>query len=272
MIGWLTRALLAHPLARGVDPDGPDAAGVHSRLIAKKPVLRRVYDDWYRAIQTALPPASARVLEIGSGTGALACVLPRLIKSDIRPTPDLGLRLDACRLPFADACLEGIVMTNVLHHLPRPRDFLRDAARTLSIGGRLIMIEPWVSRWSSVVYRRFHHEPFDTLTADWGFPPGRPMTAANGALPWIIFQRDRVTFDQEFPTLEVERIEPGWPFSYLLSGGVSMRSMVPAAAARMLCDFERKLDADTWAMFALIVIRRRGAGVRALKSPRLNAR
>ena len=255
----LARALLTHPLAWGIDPDGPDAAQVHRELITTKPLLRRVYEDWYASIRREIPTAATRVLEIGSGSGFLAESLPQAITSDVRAKVDVRLRLDASQLPFGDASLETIVILNVLHHVGHPRQALREVARTLVPGGRLVMIEPWVSPWSSLVYGRLHHERFDTGSPQWEFPSGQPMASANGALPWIIFQRDRARFEREFPTLRLDRIAPGWPLSYLLSGGVSLRSLVPSVAVRVVQRLECMLDPVRWSMFALIVLRRREA-------------
>jgi hypothetical protein len=46
-------------------------------------------------------------------------------------------------------------------------------------------------------------------------------------LPWILFERDRNIFQQEFPHWRIEGLHAMLPLSYLLSGGVSMISLVP---------------------------------------------
>lgn len=123
------------------------------------------------------------------------------------------------------------------------------------------MVEPWVSAWSSVVYSRFHHEPFRPNAVDWEFPAGGPLSAANMALPWILFVRDRTLFDREFPEWNVVRLEPFMPFRYLLSGGVSMRSLVPVRSFAWWRSLERVVGAwnDRLAMFAQVVLERSGA-------------
>ena len=63
--------------------------------------------------------------------------------------------------------------------------------------------------------------------AEWEFASSGPLSGANGALPWMVFVRDRAEFEREFPELEVARIEPFLAFRYLVSGGVSMRSLMP---------------------------------------------
>ena len=42
----------------------------------------------------------------------------------------------------------------------------------------MIMVEPWVSPWSSWVYKTFHHEPFDPKTKKWTFTLKGPLSGA----------------------------------------------------------------------------------------------
>jgi hypothetical protein len=162
-------------------------------------------------------------------------------------------------LPFRDGSLRAIVMTDVMHHISEPVPFLAEAERALVGGGRVLMIEPWVSAWSSFVYTRFHPEPFRPEASTWEFPSGGRLSGANGALPWIIFHRDLAAFRSRFPRLDLVRVDPFMPFRYLLSGGVSMRGLAPAwsfglwkGIERLLAPWMRQL-----AMFAFIVIERR---------------
>jgi ubiquinone/menaquinone biosynthesis C-methylase UbiE len=47
---------------------------------------------------------------------------------------------DLTRLPYADACFDAIVCGWVLEHLPDPRPGLRELARVLRPGGRLLLL------------------------------------------------------------------------------------------------------------------------------------
>ena len=71
--------------------------------------------------------------------------------SELLTSRHVDLRLDAGRLPFKAGALRAIVMTDVLHHLPRVDQFLDEAARCVRPGGAIPMIEPWVTSWSQVV-------------------------------------------------------------------------------------------------------------------------
>lgn len=121
------------------------------------------------------------------------------------------------------------------------------------------MIEPWVSTWSRPIYTHLHHEPFVPDSKDWTFPSSGPLSGANGALPWIIFQRDQREFEAEFRGLEIQTVRPFMPFRYLVSGGVSMRQLMPEATFPLWRKLESWLHPwpNHWSMFALIHLTRR---------------
>jgi SAM-dependent methyltransferase len=256
----MIRTWLQHPLTRGLDLDNPRTTALRRQVIRDKAFLVDIYSDWYAAIAQALPGGPGAVLEIGSGAGFLDQFVPGSITSETFPCPGIRLVLDGLRLPFAGAALRGIVMTNVLHHLPQPRRFFSEASRCVRPGGVIVMIEPWVTKWSTFVYTRLHHEPFRADAQHWEFPSTGPLSGANGALPWILFERDRAVFEKEFPQWSVELVAPIMPFRYLLSGGVSLRNLMPAWSSGFWSGVERLLGARAarMAMFARIVLRRQG--------------
>lgn len=251
--GWLQ-----HPLTRGLDLDDPRTTELRRRVLAEKPFLRRIYEEWYAALAAELPGGEGAVVELGSGAGFLEQVVPGLVRSEVFPTRHADLLLDATALPFAAGSLRAVVMTNVLHHVPRPAAFLADAARCVREGGVVAMVEPWVTRWSRLAYRWLHHEPFDPLVVGWELPTGGPLSSANGALPWILFVRDRARFERELPQWRVRSIRPMMPVRYLLSGGISLRLSLPSWTYRACRALEA---AGPWsarcAMFALVVLERR---------------
>lgn len=238
--------------------DDPETTAGRRRVIQEKRLLQDIYRDWYAAIASSLPPGPEPVLELGSGAGFMRAYVDRLIASDILQVPHLDLVLDACRIPLADRSLKGIAMTNVLHHIADVESFFLDAARVVRPGGALVMIEPWVTPWSRVIYGRFHHEPFHPGAADWKVSGSGPLSAANGALPWIVFERDRARFEREFPAWRVASIEPGMPLRYLLSGGFTWPGMTPAWTSGAWRLVEKGLGplARKFGLFARIVVSR----------------
>ncbi len=256
--GHMIRSILAHPLTRGRSIDDPGTTELRRNIILSKPFLRAIYEDWYGQIVRRLPAGDGAVLELGSGAGFFKEFVPDVITSEVFACEGVDLIADARDLPFASGALRAIVMTDVLHHIPDVAAFFKEAARCVRPGGALVMIEPWVSTWSRWIYTHLHHEPFEPEAKLWELPAGGPLSGANGALPWIVFERDRARFEEEHPALKIEEVRPTMPFRYLVSGGVSMRTLMPAMATPMWRAAESlcKPQMDKLAMFALISVRR----------------
>jgi hypothetical protein len=83
-----------------------------------------------------------------------------------------------------------------------------------------------------------------------------PLSGANGALPWIIFERYRAQFEQEFPQWHLQMIKPFMPFCYLISGGVSMRNLMPGWTFGSWRKLKQvfQLWMKSWARFAAIAL------------------
>jgi len=260
----MLRGLLSHRLARESDVNDPAAAALRRTILAQKQFLNRIYREWYEDILRELPGTGGPVIELGSGSGFLKDYVPDLITSDVMRFPGQSLVLDAQCLPFRGGRVRAVVMIDVLHHLPLPPLFLQEAARCVAPGGALIMVEPWVTRWSRFVYGRLHHEPFDPEAKEWNAEVEGPLSGANSAIPWIIFERDRGIFETKHPQWRIAKIRCGMPFSYLLSGGMSMRSFVPGSAYSLVRAAENRLGPwmDKWGMFAMIVLTRVDLGVK----------
>lgn len=246
--------ILGHPLTRGLSVDDPRTTLLRREIIQSKVFLRRLYLEWYEKILSSLPLKSD-VLELGSGAGFLQQMLPEVITSEVFDTPGVKLIADACDLPLPGNSLNAIVMTDVLHHIPDVSRFFVEASRCVRSGGKIVMIEPWRTPWSAWVYTHLHSEPF-SINSNWKIPNTGPLSGANGALPWIVFHRDRALFKKQYPQWRINKIEPLMPFSYLLSGGVSMRSMVPGWMYCPVRTLESRFDQNKWAMFALIELER----------------
>ena len=74
-------------------------------------------------------------------------------------------------------------------------------------GGVVAMIEPWFTSWSRTL-PTLHHEPFDPEAQSVTERGAGPLSAANGAFPWILFERDRAAFAQRCPQWHVETVRP----------------------------------------------------------------
>jgi SAM-dependent methyltransferase len=253
------RRLLAHPLTASLAVDDPRTTELRKQIINSKPILKAIYDQWYTMLTRELPQGDGYVLELGSGGGYCADFIPGLITSEVFSSPGVQIVADAQRMPFADESLRAIVMTDVLHHMPDVRRFFAESARCLRPGGKIVMVEPWVTWWSRIIYTHLHAEPFRPDSPDWTFASSGPLSGANSALPWIIFVRDRGLFEAEYPQFSIEQIRPFLPFRYLVSGGVGLRSLVPGFTNSAWVGLERLLDSQMprLGMFAFVALMRR---------------
>ncbi len=255
----ILKSMAAHPLTRGMNLDAPETTILRLRIIQAKPFLKKFYHHCYLALEKSLPvDVDGPVLELGSGGGFLKEYIPKLMTSEILQIPGVDIILDGQRLPFKRAALRAIVMVDVFHHLPDVRLFLNQATACVKPGGGIVMIEPWNTAWSRLIFRCLHHEPFRPDSPEWHFPGGGPLSTANQALPWIVFKRDRKKFEAQYPQWQIGEIKLRHPFGYLLSGGLAYRSFMPGFLFGFWRAVEKCLHPwmHTWAMFAKIVLLR----------------
>lgn len=112
----------------------------------------------YRNLVVArhVPERARRVLEVGPGEGWLTRALAgrghRVIAVDLSRPWLAAIPSDAVsgktaaemtRLPFADASFDAVVAAEVIEHIPDMAGALAEAARVLSIGGRLVVTVPY---------------------------------------------------------------------------------------------------------------------------------
>lgn len=207
--------------------DTPERTLEHAGIIRKKYFLRKLYTTWYQELFSVIPDISGKkVVELGSGGGFLKEFAPTVITSDFLDLPVNDMTFSALCMPFENQSLDALLMIDTFHHLPDARLFLKEVNRTLKPEGKMVMIEPANSLWGRWIYRHFHHEPF-IPEGDWTIPESGPLSGANGALPWIVFERDAKLLEHEFPDLAVRWIRYHTPFLYLVSGGVSYRQLLP---------------------------------------------
>lgn len=235
------RSLLKEPLLLDKpDLDDPITTDrIHRLLLAKKPFLHQLYSEYYRKFLKSLPEWNAKpvLVELGSGGGFLKELEPSVITSDVQALSGLAIRMSGTQMPFKDLSVHAFFLLDTFHHLPQIERFLAEAQRCLKQGGRIVMMEPSNTWWGNFIFRNFHHEPFKPQ-GGWEFDSTGPLSSANGALPWIVFSRDRLRFDREFPGLQVRRFKAHTPFRYLLSGGFSMRQLTPSFTFRLWTWFE----------------------------------
>jgi SAM-dependent methyltransferase len=219
---------------------------IHRKLWEKKRAIRILYRDYHRQLLESCPEGA--ILDIGGGTAHIKESRPDIISADILSFPGIDVVADAHRLPFRNSFFAGVVMLDVLHHLERPIEFLREASRVLKFGGRLAMIEPAMTTVARLFYDRFHEEPVD-MTADAfaavAINPDRDPFDANQAIPTLLFATAsaRRLVEQTIPSLRVRSVEWQSLFAYPMSGGFQDWSLIPAPWVGPMLAFERMMPA-----------------------------
>ena len=226
VIDWLKL-----PETRSIaDLDDPATTLLHAEIVQKKAFLKKLYVDFYTQFKNLIPEPETRALvELGSGGGFIKEVIGNVITSDILELPNVDKVFSALDMPFEDTSVDAFFMFDVLHHITDPGAFFKEAIRCLKPSGKIVMIEPANTLWARFIYKNFHHELFDP-EAQWRLKEQGPVSHGNGAIPWIIFSRDRQIFEEEFPQLRIVSMRNHTPLRYLLSGGLTLRQLVPSFA------------------------------------------
>lgn len=229
--------------AGGVHLDAPERGNELRALILRKSALKAYYEEQYAKYAEVLIrcPRDGIVLELGSGAGFAKTALPEIVTSDLICYSGIDAVLDAGRLPFPDGSLRAVFMSNVLHHLPHAPQAFRELARCLKVAGRVLIVDQFPGYPARWIYRFLHHEPYHPESVGWEFPAGGPLSGANGALAWMIFFRDRLRFQRDFPSLRIESILPHSPLRYWLAGGLKSWNALPHFLFRPATVLDRAL-------------------------------
>jgi SAM-dependent methyltransferase len=227
----------------------------------ERPLLRRQYTHFYERIVASLSTLPLPTVELGSGIGRFKEFMPDAVTTDLEPTMWSDQVVDAHELPYPLGSLANLVLLDVFHHLAHPALFLDEASRVLATDGRVIIVDPYCSLVSTIVYRWFHHERTD-LNADPFGHDIRTHTApleSNQARATLAFYRGRRDYLRRWPELPIVSDERFSFLIYPLTGGFSGPTLLPTLLYRPLELVERLLMplAPILAFRCLVVLQRR---------------
>jgi SAM-dependent methyltransferase len=192
---------------------------------------QKLYQDLFRMIPDIY---EKRVLEIGSGTSPLKIFLPNVITTDVLKLEHLDIVFDCHDIAdfseIPDHSIDVITLTNVLHHLRDPIQFLCNATRKLTKGGQVFIVEPYFSLLSYPLFKFLHHEPvdFDISRPVLDTVEG-PLSSSNQAIPYMIFF-SRPSWQKElsgYYDLDETRFGFFTSLAYMVTGGISRIFPVP---------------------------------------------
>ena len=226
---------------------------LHQELIDKnqeywnrKPLLRTLYGDFYRQISNHLSRLpNGKIVELGSGLGNIHEVIPDCIRTDLFPNPWIDQIENAYKLSFADEMVSDLILTDVFHHLKYPGTALNELHRVLHKGGRVIMLEPYLSALGLFVYGASHDEPIAlTNKIEWFAPETwKPdhidfYAAQGNATRIFVTNKYRLNL-KNWKRVETVRLSA---LAYAASGGYSKPQLYPASFLPMMKRLEKILD------------------------------
>lgn len=132
----------------------------NKKAFESKKILQRIYGYYFSLIKKEMTSPSEKTVEIGCGAAFFKRFLPAIQSADIVESNYVDLVCDGHQLSFKTASLSNVILIDVFHHLQFPEYFLAEAHRVLQIGGKLILLEPFVSPLSYLIYKYFHEESF----------------------------------------------------------------------------------------------------------------
>lgn len=188
------------------------------------------------------------VIELGSGAGFAKEFItnPSLRTSDYVKHPWIDLKIDALNTGLADASMDVVIASHMIHHLARPAIFFREIRRILKPGGYLLIQEIETSLLMRVLLRLMRHEgwSFQVRVFDENEICNDPVDpwSANCAIPQLLFSNPE-TFEEHIPGFRVLRNELCEGLIFPLSGGVIAKTRTVNLPWWLL----KMIDAlDTW--------------------------
>lgn len=225
-----------------------DRLAEHREIWARKPLLSDLYAPWFDALLQEVR-AGGRALEVGAGPGFLLPFArkrghpPRLVSVDVLETPWNHAAADAQRLPFAAGVFDAVLALDVVHHLADPARFFSECVRVLASGGRIAVVEPWVTPLSYPIYKWVHEERCRS-----GLDPWRPFASRDGKEPFegdagVFSQLIRSTPPEQWRSLGLRppRLRLLNGLAYLMSLGFWRFSLLPRSLAPAVMALDRLL-------------------------------
>ena len=236
----------------------------HRTVLQRKLMIRGVFDEFHKIfanLDHQYLSGHGLVIELGAGVYPVRETIPGVVATDVVPDAHLDFVLDAGKMDLGDSSVRSFYLQNVFHHFPKPEKFFDELQRTLVPGGGAILIEPAAGPFAAWLYPKlFTSEVYDKNAKDWEAPVSGPMSGANQALSYLVFDRDIKRFEKDNPELEIiyRDVLDNW-LRYLLSGGLNFKALFPGSGIWFLRIVERTFSPlrRIFGLHRVIVIRKR---------------
>ena len=212
------------------------------RRNSQRPAQRYYYKWLYSKIENELPN-EGKILEIGSGYGMSEDFIEseNIYRTEFMSDVPSGVHggIDASNLLFDDHSFASTFAVDAIHHIPASLMAIKELLRVTKIGGRVILVEPYVSLLSYPVYKIFHNEKTSMkldISNHKSWVSEAPEDGNQGVmqnlLKVIAINKEQV----EFRKLKIVYFSP---FSFFATGGLSRPIPLPMAFIRAIISFEK---------------------------------
>jgi len=207
----------------------------------RKPQIRLVYERWVKRMLPFLPEEGP-LLEVGSGSGLLRDFIPQAILTEIVDLPWIDCVADCMNIPFENGALAGVIGLDLLHHLDYPHSFLEEVARVLKPGGKVLLIEPYLTFFSLLGYKFLHHEDIYFKDYQTGNQGKKEPWKGNLALANLVFSRDIKNWASLHPSLKITHRELFSFSDYTCAAGFKSYAYIPHVFFRYLVKIDNCLS------------------------------
>lgn len=199
------------------------------------------------------------VVELGAGIGLSREFIDakNLIVTDYVKYPWIDRRVDALNLPYENESVDVFICANMIHHLAKPSEFLRQITGALKVGGYLLVRDTYPSLALRTMMWLMKNEGWsydvDVFDKDALANDPRDAWSGNSCIPALLF-KDGDNFTRHIPRLKIVSKEPSEFLMFPLSGGTIYRSFtlnLPQWALKLIDKLDNALVRLSPGLFAL---------------------
>jgi SAM-dependent methyltransferase len=211
-----------------------DADSSENRIL-NNDFLKDSYFAVYDLMQKGLDK-SAKIIEIGGAGGVAKYFNSNVIVTDIRESKNTDMVVNGENLPFADGIVDSIWAKDAIHHMINPELFFLESSRVLKLDGQLSICEPYWSPTGKFIYKYLHPEIWsvDEISKGIFTPDG------NQALAYCIFEISPENYAYIFDNFQIQNMQIVNGLSWILSGGATLTTNVPAKLLKIIAQYESK--------------------------------
>jgi SAM-dependent methyltransferase len=213
---------------------------------SKRSPLNYYYRWLYSKIDINLS-ISGKVLEIGAGNGMSHDFIQRddIVRTEfMEDVPQYVVGgIDGANLPFANNFFESAFAVDVVHHIPDSLNAINELLRVTKSGGKIILVEPYVSVFSYPVYKIFHNERTNIRLVASNYRNWVSKTPGDGnqGLTQNLLKclnKGKLSLNYKNVEIQTEFISP---LSFFATGGLNKPLAVPSKLIGLLIKIESKI-------------------------------